>query len=890
MTIEKSEGEKRTKPLNAQGGQSLATIHVIPHLRWERESDETFEMRRAKLLNTLARLNEQMGMVPDTGIMPLRSFLLSGQTVILEDIAAVRPDLVTLLVIYNAGGRLGIGPWYVLVDEALVSGEALIRNLLLGRTNATQYGLKLMAVGYSPLTGGHTGQLPQILRGFGMDVAFLRYNTHKPHVTHRWEAPNGSSILLINHGQNVFGIQTAHSAHNVAEYIIEQRKTRANGPFLWFYDSGASIHPLSDIVPDVITKTGISVVQSDLDKYTRALRQEVPDNMRPILQGELRDQTLREHDYLFTGTLSTRMYLKQANARLQTLLTSVVEPLFTIALTHGNIPYPSNLKALLGHTWRLMLKNQAWSALGGVSSDAVHHENEVNARKIADNAHHIITESLRALGALVHEPYTPLSRLDRTWILVWNAQCWSRKQVVEYTLDLPDKVYPQRVLDDKGDELLFGWQSSTRTISFLADVPAVGYAMYSIELGNTPPDEKLHGIRTTPGTIIGRIDGETVSIHNNQVVWKRGETVITDLLRFFDGGDAGDAFNYSPPIVDLIVQADLTNDVRVESSPMYERLILKHRMRLAPALKEDRTRERGLKLLELTTTITLYDHTPGVFFHTEYENTIKDHRLRAHLRTGMYDTHVSCDAPFALVRRPVRIDGATIPAKNAEGVSNTHPLQNGVTVAQNKRSISLLAHGLCEYEAIPEDDQLTFALTLVRSVGWLSRDDLQTRKSAVAKQIPIPGAQVQRYMTADYALMPSDDDNPAKILQAGIEFNQPLSAYQLDAPPNRLRRSFLSVVSDMAIGADSDGDGAILTALKPPERGQGWVLRFFNPHERPVELLVTPFVRPIVDRGELSNLAEEQEGFIAPDANGRMGVLVNPHEIVTLTLVFPQQE
>lgn len=890
MTVEKSEGEKRTKPLNAQGGQSLATIHVIPHLRWERESDETFETRRAKLLTTLARLNEQMAMVPDTGIMPLRSFLLSGQTVILEDIAAVRPDLVTLLVIYNAGGRLGIGPWYALVDEALVSGESLIRNLLLGRTNAAQYGLKLMAVGYSPLASGHTAQLPQILRGFGMDVAFLRYNTHKPHVTHRWESPNGSSILLINHDQHLLGIQTQHSAEKISDYIAEQRKTRANGPFLWFYDSGASIESLSDIVPDVTNKTGLSVLQSDLDKYTRALRQEVPDNMRPIIQGELRDQTLREHDYLFTGTLSTRTYLKQANVRLQALLTSDVEPLFTIALTHGQIPYPSNLKSLLGHTWRLLLKNQARSALGGISSDQVHDENEVNARKIADNAHHIITESLRALGASVHERYTPLPHPDKTWILVWNAQCWSRKQVMEYHLDLPANTHPKRVLDNNGDELLFGWQPSTHMLSFLADVPAVGYAVYTVELGDTPPDEKLHGIRTTQGAIIGRIDGETVSVQNNQVVWKRGETVITDLLRFFDGGDAGDAFNYSAPTHDQIIQADLTNDVRVESSPMYERLILKHRMRLAPALKDDRTRDRGLKLLELTTTITLYDHTPGVFFHTEYDNTIKDHRLRAHIRTDMYDTHVTCDAPFTLVRRPVRIDGATIPTKNAEGISNTHPLQNSVTIAQNKRQLSLLSHGLCEYEAIPEDDQVTLALTLVRSIGWLSRDDLQTRKNRVAKQMPVVGAQVQRHMTADYAIFPSDADTPAKILQAGIEFNHPLSAYQLDTPLSRLRRSFLSIVSDMALGADSDGDGAILTALKPPERGQGWVLRFFNPHERPVELLVTPFVRPIVDRGELANLAEEQEGFIDPDANGRMGLLVNPHEIVTLTLIFPQSE
>ncbi|MDX2075210.1 MAG: hypothetical protein SFZ02_02175, partial [bacterium] len=598
MTIEKSEGEKRTKPLNPHGGQSLATIYVIPHLRWERESDDTFELRRAKLLTTLARLNEQMGMVPDTGILPMRSFLLSGQTVILEDIAAVRPDLVTLLVIYNAGGRLGIGPWYVLVDEAMVSGESLIRNLLLARTNAAQYGLKLMAVGYSPLSSGHTAQLPQILRGFGMDVAFLRYNTTKPYVTHRWEAPNGSSILLINHDQSLLGLHPPDTSEIVAKHTADQRKIRPNGPFLWLYDSGSSIRPLSDIVPEVTNKTGLSVTQSDLEKYARALRQEVPDNMRPILQGELRDQTLRENDFLFSGTLSTRMYLKQANSRLQSLLTGVVEPMLALALTHGDIPYPANLKAILGHTWRLLLKNQARSALGGASSDQVHDENEVNARKINDNAQHIIHESLHALGATIRRLYTPHRHTDKAWVLVWNSQCWSRKQVIEYVLDLPKGKHPQRVLDDKGEAQPFGWQPSTQTLSFLADAPAVGYVIYSIELGDTPPDEKTHGIRTTQGSVIGRIDGETVSIQNNQVVWRRGETVITDLLRFYDGGDAGDTFNYSPPITDQVVLADLTNDLQVESSPLYERLILKHRMRLAPALREDRNRDRGLKLLE----------------------------------------------------------------------------------------------------------------------------------------------------------------------------------------------------------------------------------------------------------------------------------------------------
>src|SRR5690606_29955421 len=139
-----------------------AALHIISHIGWEREGSESFETRRARLLDQIAALAEQMNADPRLHL------LLGGQTVLLEDIAAVRPDLLTLLVIYNAGGRLGIGPWYVLVDEALVSGEALLRNLLMGRADAARYGLNVLPVAYLPEGSGHTSQLPQILRGFGL--------------------------------------------------------------------------------------------------------------------------------------------------------------------------------------------------------------------------------------------------------------------------------------------------------------------------------------------------------------------------------------------------------------------------------------------------------------------------------------------------------------------------------------------------------------------------------------------------------------------------------------------------------------------------------------------------------------------------------------------------
>jgi alpha-mannosidase len=54
----------------------------------------------------------------------------------------------------------------------LVGPEAHIRNLLQGDRTARKFDPKMM-IGYIPDWFGHIGQLPQILRGFGIQVACL---------------------------------------------------------------------------------------------------------------------------------------------------------------------------------------------------------------------------------------------------------------------------------------------------------------------------------------------------------------------------------------------------------------------------------------------------------------------------------------------------------------------------------------------------------------------------------------------------------------------------------------------------------------------------------------------------------------------------------------------
>jgi alpha-mannosidase len=67
-------------------------------------------------------------------------FQLDGQMAVVDDYLAVRPEQRESLQNLSASGRLSMGPWYVLPDEFLVSGETLIRNLQLGIARAEEFG------------------------------------------------------------------------------------------------------------------------------------------------------------------------------------------------------------------------------------------------------------------------------------------------------------------------------------------------------------------------------------------------------------------------------------------------------------------------------------------------------------------------------------------------------------------------------------------------------------------------------------------------------------------------------------------------------------------------------------------------------------------------------
>src|SRR5258705_11908520 len=86
-------------------------------------------------------------------------FMLDGQTVVVDDYLEVRPHARAALQRLAAAGRLSVGPWMVLMDEFMVSGETMVRDLQFGLTAGSELG-GAMRVGYPPDLFGPAPQMP----------------------------------------------------------------------------------------------------------------------------------------------------------------------------------------------------------------------------------------------------------------------------------------------------------------------------------------------------------------------------------------------------------------------------------------------------------------------------------------------------------------------------------------------------------------------------------------------------------------------------------------------------------------------------------------------------------------------------------------------------------
>ena len=110
------------------------TIHLVPHTHWDREWYRPFQSFRMQLVDLVDRVMEMLE------ADPAFAFTLDGQLATVDDYLEIRPEQEERLRGHALSGRLAIGPWQILMDEFLVSGETLVRNLERGWARADDFG------------------------------------------------------------------------------------------------------------------------------------------------------------------------------------------------------------------------------------------------------------------------------------------------------------------------------------------------------------------------------------------------------------------------------------------------------------------------------------------------------------------------------------------------------------------------------------------------------------------------------------------------------------------------------------------------------------------------------------------------------------------------------
>ncbi|HZW02805.1 MAG TPA: glycoside hydrolase family 38 C-terminal domain-containing protein [Anaerolineaceae bacterium] len=358
----------------------MNTIHIVSHTHWDREWYLPFEQFRLRLVHLIDNLFAILENEPD-----YRYFMLDGQAIVLEDYLAMRPDMAEPIRQAVQSGRLLIGPWYILPDEFLVSPEATVRNLLHGERATRPFGGRMM-VGYLPDPFGHIGQMPQILRGFGIEAAVLRRGLDDEPGELWWQAPDGSQVFLAylhdgygNAAHLPAGLPGAFTAE-VGRLCGRLRPHLQTSQVLLMYGTdhmepapgtGRAIAHAAKTLED-------RVVHSTLPAYLQSVQQEIAEQgiAIPTVRGELRSS--KRHD-LLPGVLSTRPDVKQRNHACENLLERWAEPssAWVHWLVGGGSAYQATGQlrrpvSLLDHAWKQLLACHPHDSICGCSVDPVY--------------------------------------------------------------------------------------------------------------------------------------------------------------------------------------------------------------------------------------------------------------------------------------------------------------------------------------------------------------------------------------------------------------------------------------------------------------------------------------------------------------------------------------
>ena len=738
-------------------------VFVVAHTHWDREWYERVDGFRARLVPMVGSLLDLLEREPR-----FRSFTFDGQVIPLEDHLAVRPADRPRIEALVRADRLLVGPWYVLPDLLLVSGESIVRNLQEGLRVAGSLG-RASRVAYVADPFGHPAQLPQVLRGFGYDsYVFARGVGDEGEdlgSEFRWESPSGDRVLAshqVAHYNNALRLvaEKGKPVANVARRVrmmlpnaMDRIASYAAGDALLFMvgdDHTAAFEALPDAVEAIgriQPRTHARI--ASLEEFVAAL-----PAPRGVFRGEMVSGRYRP---ILRGVSSTRAWIKQENAACERLLLERCEPLD--AFSGGTA------SDAVRDLWRTLLENHPHDSICGCSIDAVH---DLDMRPRFER---VRTDGER----LVADLSAKLSGLGSVAV-AWNALPWVRDGLVTV--------------------------AGRPTVVSCAPLGVTAAVRGNTE-GVSAPEA---------GVIVNeRFRVEVSEDASFTIIDRATDTRSARMNVLIDEGDRGDEYTYSyagPTIGSKGLAGRRSTRVDGDRAIVTVDSVL----RLPASLRDDRLARRPDLVDERVRFVISLDASAAhVDVSATVTNAARDHRLKVVCETGLRTAAHVAGAGFAWLERPNRV-----PRKPGwvEPPTPERCFHELVAVADRTGGVALGADGLREYSVL--SDGSAIALTLFRSVGFLSRGDLPERRGHAGPQLETPSAQCLGELTFRYCVVPLGES--FGVPQAARAIREFLSPAWLSSGSGD-ERSFLFL----------DGDPAVtLSAVRARTRDQ-LVVRLTNP-------------------------------------------------------------
>ncbi|HEX7083711.1 MAG TPA: hypothetical protein VF186_06325 [Gaiellaceae bacterium] len=851
-------------------------VHVVPHTHWDREWYLPFQRFRLRLVDVVDEVLDLLERSPEY------RFTLDGQLATVDDYLEIRPEGEERIRRLAAEGRLALGPWQILMDEFLVSGETIVRNLEAGLARAAEFG-DVLEVGYLPDMFGHVAQMPQILSRAGIRHAVVYRGVPAAVDRHvfRWEAPDGSAVraeyLVGGYGNAAY---LADDPERVEEEL--ERFGAAVEPFFDGGDRlamvGTDHMPPSPDLPALIARANARQERfrlrlSTLGEYLAGAPE--PDGL--VQRGELRSAARAN---MLMGVVSARIDLKQACARAERALARGAEPLLAL---HGDA-WP---EAFLREAWSRVIANSAHDSICGCSADDVctqvlvrYAEAEQLAEGLAERTAAQVAAAVPRGALAVYNP-SPLARSGLVEVELPVAdgvgavalelpdgtrvatQELARGEAELYATELPGERLAELLNRLHGRELFgrqvngFAVDADAGTVVFeveeeASDAPFDGGALERAlaDAAAAAPDRtfRMRIVTTPPRRLVARVPAPGLGWTSARAVAGPVEvaepveagprTLDNGLVRVevaadgtFDVTGGGAALRGVGRLVDGGDAGDSYN----WAPPARDTLVD------APGAVAVEVRQAGPLVAELAVrrgyrwpagltedAKARSDETVPVEVETLIELRAGEPfvRLRVAFDNPSADHRLRLHVPLARRAESTFAEGqfAVVERRGAPEAGHgevplaTYPASGFVDAG----GAALLLEHVCEYELVEDGAEL--ALTVLRSTGLISRSDNAYREDPAGPQIAIPAAQCRGPWSLSFALLPHAGGWSAAGVPGELEtYLHPFRVARGGGPAGALPPELP--------GLELEGRGVVLSALR--RRGEQLELRVVCEHDEP---------------------------------------------------------